>query len=66
MGIVVASVTGSVTASGVDLYSYDLATTDTLAFTTGMTNYPGKGSPYDERSPESQIIAARKEMEEND
>ena len=46
--------------------SYDLATTDTLAFTTGMTNYPGKGSPYDERSPESQIIAARKEMEEND
>ena len=46
--------------------SYDLATTDTLAFTTGMTNYPGKGSPYDERSPESQYIAARKEMEEND
>jgi len=46
--------------------SYDLATTDTLAFTTGMTNYPGKGSPYDERSPESQIIAARKEMEDND
>jgi len=46
--------------------SYDLATTDTLAFTTGMTNYPGKGSPYDERSPESQMIAARKEMEEND
>ena len=31
-----------------------------------MTNYPGKGSPYDERNPESQIIAARKEMEEND
>ena len=30
--------------------SYDLATTDTLAHTTGMYNYPGQGSPYDERS----------------
>lgn len=32
--------------------SYDLATTDTLAHTTGMYNYPGKGSPYDEKSKE--------------
>ena len=32
--------------------SYDLATTDTLAYTTGMANYPGKGSPFDERSKE--------------
>ena len=32
--------------------SYDLATTDQLAHTTGMYNYPGKGSPYDERTPE--------------
>ena len=30
--------------------NYDLATTDTLAHTTGMYNYPGQGSPYDERS----------------
>ena len=32
--------------------SYDLATTDTLAHTTGMYNYPGQGSPYDEKSKE--------------
>ncbi len=32
--------------------NYDLATTDTLAHTTGMYDYPGKGSPYDERSKE--------------
>lgn len=30
--------------------SYDLATTDTLAHTTGMTNYPGTGSNFDERN----------------
>lgn len=30
--------------------SFDLATTDTLAHTTGMTNYPVKGSPFDERN----------------
>ena len=41
--------------------SYDLATTDTLAFTTGMANYPGKGSPFDERSPEYQKNPAKKE-----
>lgn len=29
--------------------SYDLATTDTLAHTTGMYSYPGKGSNFDER-----------------
>ena len=43
--------------------SYDLATTDTLAFTTGMTNYPGKGSPFDERSPEGKSIAEREELD---
>ena len=43
--------------------SYDLATTDTLAFTTGMTNYPGKGSPFDERSPEGKTIAEREELD---
>ena len=32
--------------------NYDLATTDTLAHTTGMYNYPGEGSPYDEKSKE--------------
>ena len=32
--------------------NYDLATTDTLAHTTGMYNYPGQGSPYDEKSKE--------------
>ena len=32
--------------------SYDLATTDTLAHTTGMYNFPGQGSPYDEKSKE--------------
>lgn len=42
--------------------SYDLATTDTLAFTTGMTNYPGKGSPFDERSPEGESIMEREEL----
>ena len=42
--------------------SYDLATTDTLAFTTGMTNYPGKGSPFDERSPEGESILEREEL----
>ncbi len=40
--------------------SYDLATTDTLAHTTGMSNYPGKGSPFDERSPEAQKNKSRK------
>ena len=30
--------------------SYDLATTDTLAHTTGMANYPGTGSNFDERN----------------
>lgn len=34
--------------------SYDLATTDTLAHTTGMYSYPGKGSPFDERSREQE------------
>jgi len=43
--------------------SYDLATTDTLAFTTGMTNYPGKGSPFDERSPEGKSIVEREELD---
>lgn len=32
--------------------NYDLATTDTLAHTTGMYNYPGKGSNFDEHSKE--------------
>lgn len=30
--------------------NYDLATTDTLAHTTGMYSYPGKGSNFDERN----------------
>ena len=45
--------------------SYDLATTDTLAHTTGMYNYPGKGSPYDERHTEvgkTYIAKSRSEM----
>ncbi len=32
--------------------NYDLATTDTLAHTTGTYNYPGRGSNFDERSKE--------------
>lgn len=32
--------------------SYDLATTDTLAHTTGLYSYPGKGSNFDERHTE--------------
>ncbi len=32
--------------------SYSLATTDQLAPTAGMLNHPGKGSNFDERSPE--------------
>ena len=39
--------------------NYDLATTDTLAYTTGMANYPGKGSPFDERNPEGQSLTER-------
>lgn len=34
--------------------SYDLATTDTLAHTTGMYSFPGKGSNFDERNIEYQ------------
>ncbi len=34
--------------------SYDLATTDTLAHTTGMYNYPRRGSNFDERSLEQE------------
>ena len=34
--------------------NYDLATTDTLAYTSGNYNFPIKGSPYDERNPEGQ------------
>ena len=37
--------------------TFDLATKDTLAYTTGTYNYPGKGSNYDERNPEAQQIA---------
>ncbi len=33
--------------------SYDLATTDTLAHTTGLYSYPKKGSNFDERHAES-------------
>ncbi len=32
--------------------NYDLATTDTLAHTTGLYSYPGKGSNFDERHKE--------------
>jgi len=34
--------------------SYDLATTDTLAHTTGMYNYPRRGSNFDERNIEQE------------
>ena len=34
---------------------YDLATSDTLAHTTGLYNYPGKGSNFDERHPETSL-----------
>lgn len=37
--------------------SYDLATTDTLAHTTGMYSYPGKGSNFDERNLEQQTVS---------
>lgn len=35
--------------------SYDLATSDTLAHTTGLYNYPGKGSNFDERHHETPL-----------
>lgn len=37
--------------------SFDLATTDTLAHTTGMYSYPGKGSNFDERHLEQQTVS---------
>ena len=39
--------------------SYSLATTDQLAPTAGMLNYPGKGSNFDERSPEHEQTIER-------
>lgn len=36
--------------------SYTLATTDQLAPTAGMLNHPGKGSNFDERSKESELM----------
>jgi hypothetical protein len=35
--------------------NYDLATTDTLAHTTGLYSYPGKGSNFDERHIEQSV-----------
>ena len=35
--------------------NYDLATTDTLAHTTGLYSYPGKGSNFDERHIEQAV-----------
>ena len=32
--------------------SYELVQADQLTMTAGTYNYPGKGSPYDEASPE--------------
>jgi ABC-type amino acid transport system permease subunit len=37
--------------------SYDLATTDTLAHTTGLYSYPGKGSNFDERNLEQNKVS---------
>lgn len=37
--------------------SYDLATTDTLAHTTGLYSYPGKGSNFDERHKETNVTS---------
>lgn len=39
--------------------SYSLATADQLAPTAGMLNYPGKGSNFDERSPEHEQTIER-------
>lgn len=44
---------------GID--SYDLATTDSLAHTTGMYSYPDKGSNYDEQHIEQDVTAEQKE-----
>ena len=47
--------------------SYDLATTDTLAHTSGSYSYPGKGSNFDERSKEyAQGVPAGKEEENHE
>lgn len=35
--------------------SYDLATTDSLAHTTGLYSYPARGSNFDERHPEEPL-----------
>ena len=33
--------------------SYELVQTDALTMTAGTYNFPGKGSPFDERNPEA-------------
>ncbi len=45
------------------LDSYDLATTDTLAHTTGMYSYPAKGSNFDERHIEDETSTDDKKEE---
>ncbi len=44
---------------------YDLATTDTLAHTTGTYSYPGKGSNFDERNVETEEAARRNQENRN-
>ena len=46
--------------------SYDLATTDTLAHTTGMYNYPRRGSNFDERNLEQDTLGQNREGGERD
>ncbi|MFR4757782.1 MAG: hypothetical protein ACLT9P_06500 [Evtepia gabavorous] len=34
--------------------SYDLVQVDALTMSAGTYNYPGRGTPFDERNPEAQ------------
>ena len=42
--------------------SYELVQTDALTMTAGTYNFPGKGSPFDERNPEAMKSMLREEL----
>ena len=42
--------------------SYDLVQVDALTMSAGTYNYPGRGTPFDERNPEAQKSMLREEL----
>ena len=42
--------------------SYELVQDDSLALSAGTYNYPGRGTPFDERNPEAQKSMLREEL----